>query len=296
MKNVKRRLLGWVPSDFVTYKKTYQKFGGSVNMNPEVLNYFMRKHNLQVEFFHYVQDEEIRAGYFTVNGEQPGLNIAGDYPVTFDELLVPAHQDARFFLPDRTNKLSVGNRLNVKNATFTFFRKKQVCWVKEAFSSKNEKARRNEFNKFVRNGGEVKSCEELSPEELAHIYVYLFKLRFVENVRCYDIAKLIEFLTKFRNMLFGNVLYINGKPCAYDLMLRSESQQAIYFDVPNGGLDTDYMHLSIGSVLMWLNIQSAKALCRSLNKKMTLCIGVYEPQWEYKKRWAIVSNVGKVLC
>ncbi|WP_342446870.1 antimicrobial resistance protein Mig-14 [Buttiauxella noackiae] len=296
MKSVKRWLLGWVHSDFSSYKKAYQQFGGSLNMNPDVLDYFMHKKNLSVEFFKYEQNGEIKASYFTVNGKPPGLNIACDYPVSFDELLIPAHRKARFFLPDSTNKLSVGNQHNVKNATFTLFRKKQVCWVKNAFSAKNEKNRRNEFNKFIKNGGEVKTCDELSSEELAHIYVQLFKLRFEENVRCYERANLIEFLSTFRNMLFGNVLYINGKPCAYDLMFKSESHEAIYFDVPNGGLDKNYLHLSIGSVLMWLNIQSAKALCASLGKKMTLSIGIYEPQWEYKKRWATVSKVGKVLC
>ncbi|RPH31039.1 hypothetical protein EHN07_00580 [Buttiauxella warmboldiae] len=202
----------------------------------------------------------------------------------------------KFILPDSTNKLSLGNRINVKNATYTLLRKKQVCWIKHSFSPKNEKARRNEFNKFIRSGGEVKNCNDLSSEDLAGIYQQLFKLRFAGRVRCYEFDNLMTIFSEFRNMLFGHILYINGKPCAYDLMLKSESAGDVYFDVPNGGLDTNYLHLSIGSVLMWLNIRSARELCSSLNKKMTISIGVFEPQWEYKKRWATVSYVGKVIC
>lgn len=296
MRNIKRKLLGWARSDFVTYKEVYKKFGGSINMNPDVLEYFLQEKNICVEFFHYEKNGEIIASYFLIDGREVGLNVAQDFPVTFDEVLIPMDKQAKFVFPDSTNKLSVGNRANVKNATFTLFRKKQVCWVKESFSAKNDKARRNEFNKFIKSGGEVKSYDELSPQELAEIYIHLFKLRFADSVRCYEAENLICILTKFRHMLFGNVLYMHGKPCAYDLMLKSESDGAVYFDVPNGGLDKNYLHLSIGSILMWLNIKSAKELCQSLNKKMTISIGVYEPQWEYKKRWATVSHVGKVIC
>lgn len=265
-------------------------------MNPEVLEYFLQKKNLHAEYFHYEKNGEIIASYFTIDNNGIGLNVAHDFPVSFDEVLIPMDTQAKCVLPDSTNKLSVGNRANVRNATYTLFRKKQVCWVKDAFSAKNEKARRNEFNKFIKHGGEVKSYDQLSAEELAEIYVHLFKLRFADSVRCYETENLICMLSRFRHMLFGNVLYMHGKPCAFDLILKSESDGAVYFDVPNGGLDKNYLHLSIGSVLMWLNIKSAKELCQSLNKKMTISIGVFEPQWEYKKRWATVSHVGKVIC
>lgn len=264
-------------------------------MNPDILDYFVREHGLHAKFFHYEKNGEVKASYFITENRTLGLSVWRDFPVSFDEVLIPMDKDIKLFLPDSINKISAGNKSNVLNSTFTLFRKKKLCWVKDVFSSKNEKARRNEFNKFIKNGGTVKSCEKIAPQELAEIYVHLFKLRFAETVHCYKLENLVKIFSEFRHMLFGHVLFMDEAPCAFDLILKSECNDLIYFDVPNGGLDKNYLHLSIGSVLMWLNIKSANALCASLNKKKVMSIGMLEPQWEYKKRWATASNLGKVV-
>jgi len=94
-------------------------------------------------------------------------------------------------------------------------------------------------------------------------------------------------------MIFGHVLFIDDKPCAIDLILYGESDNAVYFDVPNGGVDTRFSNLSPGSVIMWKNIQSAREFCYQKNKPMRFSIGALDERWTYKLRWADAHFTGK---
>ncbi len=97
-------------------------------------------------------------------------------------------------------------------------------------------------------------------------------------------------------MIFGNVMFFAGVPCAIDLVLAASSENMIYFDVPNGGVDPQFSQYSPGSLLMWSNISDARRICAIQNKKMAFSIGMYEKNWEYKLRWSEATKTGKVLC
>ncbi|EKH3150382.1 hypothetical protein O7N81_004404, partial [Salmonella enterica] len=49
-----------------------------------------------------------------------------------------------------------------------------------------------------------------------------------------------------------------GSTCAFDIVLKSESQMNVYFDVSNGAIKNEFRPLSPGSILMWLNISRAR--------------------------------------
>lgn len=51
IKNIKRIITASKPSTFETYKKTFEKYGGSVNMHPDVVSYFMIHHDWKFDFF-----------------------------------------------------------------------------------------------------------------------------------------------------------------------------------------------------------------------------------------------------
>jgi hypothetical protein len=49
---LKHALCGWVPSDFDLYQETYLKYGGSVNMHPDVVRFFMDE-KINIRFLAY---------------------------------------------------------------------------------------------------------------------------------------------------------------------------------------------------------------------------------------------------
>ncbi|HFV5819359.1 TPA: antimicrobial resistance protein Mig-14, partial [Escherichia coli] len=99
IKNIKRIITAWKPSTFETYKKTFEKYGGSVNMHPDVVSYFMIHHDWKFDFFHYEKDGDIKGSYFLCNGKQIGIMARRTYPLSSDEVLIPFSPHARCFFP-----------------------------------------------------------------------------------------------------------------------------------------------------------------------------------------------------
>jgi len=293
--SLKHSLLGWEPCSYDIYAETYQKFGGSINMHPDIIAFFMKKGLRNISFWHYPHHGETSAAYFVIDNNQIGLNVWREYPVSFDEVLFPASSENKLWLPDRTNRLSSRHREGIHNATYFHRTKGKICRIKDSFSDKTIKKRNGELRKFMAQGGSCYRLSDLSPKEIASLYVRLFKLRFADSVRCYDEAKIAELLSVVPHLIFGNVLFYADTPCAIDLVFSANSNSMVYFDVPNGGVDPRYSAFSPGSMLMWANISDARALCFNENKEMIFSIGLYEKEWEYKLRWASAIKTGKVI-
>ncbi|HAH3065967.1 TPA: antimicrobial resistance protein Mig-14 [Escherichia coli] len=298
IKNFKRTITSWKTSTFEIYKLAFEKYGGSVNMHPDVVSFFMKNHAWKIDFFHYEKNGDIKGAYFLCNGTQVGIMARRRYPLSSDEILIPFDSHTKCFFPDKTNKLSMINKPNIINATWSIARKKQNCIIKEEFSTKFEKTRRNEVQRFIRNGGEIKCIEELSDSEIVRLYISLFQSRFGNMLPCYKYDDLLRFVSYLRKMIFGHVLFWNNKPCAIDIVLKSESSCNVYYDVPNGAIlnDDSCMKLSPGSVLMWSNINRARKYCHENNKKMIYSIGAFRPEWKYKLLWSAPFKLGKCLC
>ncbi|EOL8942424.1 Mig-14 family protein [Cronobacter dublinensis] len=294
---LKPSLAGWEPSDFHIYKETYRQYGGSVNTHPDAVEFFMQHKDMRFTFWHFfnVALNKITAAYFTVNDQDFDLNVWREYPLSYDEVMMPIAENARVLLPIKTNRLSLRHRNSVLNSSFLFRTKRKVCLVKDQFSTKTIKKRNSELRKFLASGGESHQLSALEVGDIADFYIYLFNKRFSDTVRCYGKLNLIEMLTPLKHMIAGSLFFYKGAPCAIDMVLKAESDNLIYFDVPNGGLDPVFNPLSPGSLLMWNNINEARSLCHSGNKAMIFCIGLYDKNWDYKLRWANAQRTGKTL-
>ncbi|SUI01501.1 antimicrobial resistance protein Mig-14 [Salmonella enterica subsp. indica] len=266
IQEVKRILTRWQPSSFTLYREAFTQYGGSLNMHPDIVDYFMRHHNWHFKFFHYKEDDAIKGAYFICNNQNIGILTRRTFPLSSDEILIPMAPDLRCFLPDRTNRLSVLHQPQIRNAVWKITRKKQNCLVKETFSSRFEKTRRNEYQRFLKKGGSVKSVDDCSPDELTHIFIELFQSRFGNTLSCYPADNLTDFFSQLHHLLFGHILYMEGIPCAFDIVLKSESQMNVYFDVSNGAIKNEFRPLSPGSILMWLNINHARHYCQERKK------------------------------
>ncbi|MDS1618190.1 antimicrobial resistance protein Mig-14 [Escherichia coli] len=296
-RRIKRTLTGWKSSSYDIYKEIYSRYGGSVNMHPDAVRFFMERHKWKFEFFHFERKGEIHGAYFIANNQQIGLLARREYPLNSDEIMLPFSDKLRCFLPDCTNKLATHHKMHIINATWTIARKKRNCLVKERFSPKFEKRRRNEFRNFIRNGGSVRLITEHSIQEIADIYFSLFHIRYDNSVPCYKYRELVAFLMHMQKHLCGHILYWRGEPCAIDLVLKSESASNIYYDNPMGVVrsNSDCMRFSPSSVLIWLNIEQAREYSICNQKKMFFSMGALTDEWKYKLLWTSPHTVGKSL-
>lgn len=292
---LKHRMTGWMASDFDIYENLFMKYGGSINTHPDVVRFFMSHRPARYQFWHRCVEGEITAAWFTVEGNTPGLCVWRDYPVSWDEVRFPFAPGQRFVLPIRTNRLSPWHRHQVMNAFFSERQSRRMCFIKQAFSGSTIKKRKGELRRFMEAGGEIVKLSEMSASDIARMYVRLFRLRFNHSVRCYEQQNIAQLLSAVPHMVAGNALFFRGQPCALDLVLCGRSEKMAYFDVPNGGLDPQFLSFSPGSVLMWANICDARSQCLSEQREMIFSVGVYDKDWEYKLRWAEPEATGRVI-
>ena len=86
-----------------------------------------------------------------------------------------------------------------------------------------------------------------------------------------------------RELLIGSVIFLNDAPIAIQLVYRVEAPEWISVEYINGGVDPETREFSPGSVLSFLNTQSAWEHARALNKPLRFSFG--RADREYKDRW-----------
>ncbi|MDE9539910.1 GNAT family N-acetyltransferase [Xenorhabdus bovienii] len=294
MAEIKALFSGWKKCDFERYKEAYALFGGCVSTDPNIISFLDR--HLDGKFSFYIKETGnlIKGACFSFNNNKLVEEMKDKYLISYDEITFPIAMDAKLFLPVKSKRLSPIHENNFINTCYKpFFNKRKICLIKDSFSYKTRRNRSNEINKFKRAGGEIRPSSEFSAEELVNIYVDLYQKRWDYDHSAEQRKHLLEMYTELREHIFGYVLLINGNPCAYDFVLRADSPKWISFDAINGGYDPEYADLSVGSILMWVNIQEAKAQCQEADKTMRYSLG--NPTFEYKNRWCVTLPLGKVL-
>ena len=93
-------------------------------------------------------------------------------------------------------------------------------------------------------------------------------------------ADVVELL---RELLIGSVIFLNDAPIAIQLVYRVEAPEWISVEYINGGVDPETRDFSPGSVLSFLNTQSAWEDARALGKPLRFSFG--RADREYKDRW-----------
>ncbi len=290
---MKNNMNGWCLSDFNSYKEAYSQFGGSVCSHPDVINFLSEK-GPSPSYYVYKQRGEIICAVY-VTGKDIRVGSAA-YPFVFDDIIIPYNKYVKkIILPFRTKQLSLYHAGDFHNCIYWKGMKRKICVVKDDFSNATHKKRRQTYKKFLQAGGECRPVDCFSNDELSDIYCNLFKLRWGNSLQCYSREVLSEVFEALRHLVFGHVLLMKGTPCAYDLVFKAECKQWYFFDCINGGFDPTYTDLSIGSILMYLNIQSAREICQADNVRMAFSLGMDNPRWQYKQQWCNTLMLGRSL-
>lgn len=291
---LKKFLSGWKPSDPATYRRTYERFGGSVCAHPSILSHLNERGAGTVRFYHKEVDGEIVGAYFA-DGKDVIAHPASNVPVIFENIILPMAPGHRTYLPAKSKRLSGRHQGQFMNFAYGAVNPRAVCLVKGDFSAKSNKKRRAELNKFLNDGGEVLDIEGFSDHDLGEIYAELFTRRWHGELRCQSPDDIARFIGAIRPMMFGHILLHKGRPCAYDLVYAADCPRWIYFDDHNGGMDPELNHFGLGSILLWLNVAAAKRRCTEQGKEMIFSLGSAASRWSYKKRWGDEHGLGRSL-
>jgi Mig-14 len=278
---------GWTPIDAPVYAQAWQRLGGSVATHPLVIERLAALAEIPVRYLGWEQNGELQAAIPTW-GRSLALSKdvlkshgkKGLFDLGNAELILPVAAGAQVPLRHRGRYLSA-----LSEGRFSTLKAQPeslaMARAPEDLSKKFRYNQRRELRLLEEAGGVVRPVSDFSSAELARMYCDLFQRRwgFVAT-GAERMADVIELL---RELLIGSVLFLNDAPIAIQLVYRVEAPEWISVEYINGGVDPETRDFSPGSVLSFLNTQSAWAHARAANKPLRFSFG--RADREYKDRW-----------
>ncbi|MEN5258103.1 antimicrobial resistance protein Mig-14 [Pseudomonas protegens] len=278
---------GWSVIDASTYADAWQRFGGSVATHPLVVEQLADLAQIPVRYLAWERNGQLQAAIATWGRDlalsKDVLKRAGRkglFDIGNAELILPAAADAQAVLRHRGRYLSA---LNEGRLTGLKPQAEQLAMARtpEELSKKFRYNQRRELRLLEEAGGVVRPVSDFSSPELAAIYCDLFQRRW--GFAATGAERMAEVLERLRELLIGSVIFLNDAPIAVQLIYRVEAPEWISVEYVNGGVDPETREFSPGSVLSFLNTQSAWEQARALNKPLRFSFG--RADREYKARW-----------
>ena len=278
---------GWTQIDADTYQQVWQRFGGSVATHPVVVERLAGLAEIPVRYLAWAQDGDIKAAIPTW-GRSLALSKdvlksrgkKGLFDLGNAELILPIAADVQVPVRHRGRYLSALNEGRV-----TTFKPQAeslaMARAPEELSKKFRYNQRRELRLLEEAGGIVRPVSEFSSAEMARMYCDLFQRRW--GFPATGAERMSEVIELLREFLTGSVVFLNDAPIAIQLVYRVEAPEWISVEYVNGGVDPETRDFSPGSVLSFLNTQSAWEDARALGKPLRFSFG--RADREYKDRW-----------
>ncbi|MCU1723526.1 antimicrobial resistance protein Mig-14 [Pseudomonas sp. 5P_5.1_Bac1] len=278
---------GWSVVDAQTYEQAWALFGGSVATHPLVVAQLAEMSEIPVRYLAWQQSGETKAA-IPVWGRHLALSKdvlkrhgkKGLFDLGNAEIILPAAADAQAPLRHAgryLSELNQGRFSTLKPQAESLAMARQP----EDLSKKFRYNQRRELRLLEEAGGVVRPIQDFDSAEIAAMYCDLFLRRWTFPAT--GAERMAEVIERLRSLLIGSVVFLNDAPIAIQLVYRVEAPEWISVEYVNGGVDPQTREFSPGSVLSFLNTQSAWEDARARNKPLRFSFG--RSDREYKDRW-----------
>ncbi|MDD0977262.1 antimicrobial resistance protein Mig-14 [Pseudomonas fontis] len=278
---------GWSEIDAAAYAHAWQRFGGSVATHPLVIEQLADMAQIPVRYLGWQQNGEVKAAIPTW-GRHVALSKdvlkrhgkKGLFDLGNAEIILPAASDAQAPLRHAVRYLSAlsqGRFSGLKPQAEELAMARQP----EDLSKKFRYNQRRELRLLEEAGGVVRPISDFSSAEIATMYCDLFLRRW--EFPATGAERMAEVVERLRSLLIGLVVFLNDAPIAIQLVYRVEALEWVSVEYVNGGVDPQTRDFSPGSVLSFLNTQSAWEDARAHGKPLRFSFG--RADREYKDRW-----------
>jgi hypothetical protein len=278
---------GWTPIDAAAYAEAWQRFGGSVVTHPQVVERLAGLAGIEVRYLGWFEQGELQAAMPTW-GRHLALSKdilkqrgkRGLFDLGNAEIILPVAAAAQVQLRHRARYVSP---LNAGNITTLNEQPQGLALAREPeeYSKKFRYNQRREQRLLEEAGGAIQPMLDLSAIEQAMIYADLFQRRW--GFEATGKAHLAEVFSLMRDFMTGSLIYLNDEPVAIQILYRVEAPLWVSLEYINGGVDPLNRDFSPGSVLSFINTQTAWAEARALGKPLRYSFG--RADREYKDRW-----------
>ena len=278
---------GWRVIDASTYAEVWQRYGGSVATHPDVIERLARLADIPVRYLAWDQQGELIAAV-PCWGRHLALSKdvlkktgkRGLFDMGNAEIILPVAERAEVPVRQRMRYVS---ELNA--AAISTLREQPeglaLAREPEAYSKKFRYNQRREQRLLEEAGGVLRPLLDFSPAEQAAMYADLFQRRW--GFEAPGKAHLHEVFELLREFMTGSVVLLDEQPIAVQVLYRVEAPKWVSIEYINGGVDPQQRDFSPGSVLSFVNTQTAWAEARALGKPLRYSFG--RADREYKDRW-----------
>src|SRR5690606_27219024 len=261
---------GWRTIDASAYAEVWQRYGGSVATHPEVVERLARLAGIPVRYLAWEWQSELVAavpcwgrhlalskdvlkktgkrGLFDLGNAEIILPAAG-------QVGVPVRQRMRY-----VSELNAGAISTLREQPEGL----ALAREPEQYSKKFRYNQRREQRLLEEAGGVLRPMLDFSPAEQAAMYADLFQRRW--NFEAPGKAHLHEVFELLREFMTGSVVFLDEQPIAIQVLYRVEAPKWVSIEYINGGVDPQQRDFSPGSVLSFVNTQTAWAEARALGK------------------------------
>ncbi|KPC24618.1 Mig-14 family protein [Pseudomonas syringae pv. cilantro] len=278
---------GWTPIDAGAYADAWHRLGGSVATHPDVVGRLSELAAIPVQYLGWFADGRLLAA-MPVWGRYLALSKdvlkregkRGLFDLGNAEIILPVAEEAKISLRHKVRYVS---ELNVGSIAGLREQSEGLAMAREpeAYSKKFRYNQRREQRLLEEAGGSIRAMSELSASEQATIYADLFQRRW--NFEVPGKAHLAEVFSLLREFMTGALIYLNDEPVAIQILYRVEAPKWVSLEYVNGGVDPQNREFSPGSVLSFVNTQTAWEQARAMGKPLRYSFG--RADREYKDRW-----------
>ncbi len=278
---------GWTPIDANAYAEAWHRLGGSVATHPDVVGRLSALAAIPVQYLGWFADGLLLAA-MPVWGRHLALSKdvlkregkRGLFDLGNAEIILPVAEGTTISLRHKVRYVS---ELNVGNIACLREQSEGLAMAREpeAYSKKFRYNQRREQRLLEEAGGSIRAMPELSASEQATIYADLFQRRW--NFEVPGKAHLAEVFSLLREFMTGSLIYLNDEPVAIQILYRVEAPKWVSLEYVNGGVDPQNREFSPGSVLSFVNTQTAWEQARATGKPLRYSFG--RADREYKDRW-----------
>ncbi|WXL25241.1 GNAT family N-acetyltransferase [Ectopseudomonas mendocina] len=278
---------GWTPIDAAAYAQTWQQFGGSVATHPQVVERLAGLAGIPVRYLGWIEGGQIRAAiptwgrYLALSKDVlKSKGKRGLFDLGNAEIILPVDPAVQVALHHRARYISA-----LQAGRITTLREQPeglaLAREPEEYSKKFRYNQRREQRLLEDAGGLIRPMLDLTAQEQAAIYADLFQRRWGFEATGKD--HLTEVFSLMREFMTGSLIYFNDEPVAIQVLYRVEAPEWVSLEYINGGVDPQNREFSPGSVLSYVNTQTAWAEARAIGKPLRYSFG--RADREYKDRW-----------
>ncbi len=278
---------GWTPITAVDYAAVWQRFGGSVATHPQVIERLAGLAGIPVRYLGWLENGELQAALPTWGRhlalskdvlKQQGKR--GLFDLGNAEIILPIAAGASVPLRHRARYVSP---LHAEQVNTLREQPEGLALAREPeqYSKKFRYNQRREQRLLEDAGGVIRPMLELTAAEQAVIYLDLFQRRW--GFAATGAAQQEQVFELLREFMTGSLIYLNDEPVAIQVLYRVEAPQWVSLEYINGGVDPTSREFSPGSVLSFVNTQTAWEQARALGKPLRYSFG--RADREYKDRW-----------